>query len=156
MNKPSIKIQLAGAVNRYFRLLTVVILLLSSVGLYHWLSTASIGSSTAMGNTPIIHNNSLPTLMEFGMDTCASCKAMHKVLDELRSAHGDRLRIISVNILEQRELTQQWKIKVIPTQVMLDAKGNEFYRHVGFLPAQAIQERFASHGMSLNVIGGTP
>ena len=83
------------------------------------------------------------------MNSCASCKAMHRVLDELRNAHGQGLRIIPINVLEQSVLARQWQVKAIPTQILIDGDGNERYRHVGFISAQAIRERFAAIGQAL-------
>ncbi len=51
------------------------------------------------------------------------------------------------------ELTSQWKVRVIPTQVLLDGEGREFYRHMGFLSAQAILERFSAQGLPLEATG---
>lgn len=90
------------------------------------------------------------------MDTCASCKAMHKVLDELRGAHAGRLRVITVNVMQQPEATAQWRVMAIPTQVLLDGAGREVYRHLGFLSAEATRERFAAHGMPLAGASATP
>lgn len=133
--------------SRYLLPLAAVALILSGMGLYRWLGGEQApNTATAATN---ITGNGLPTLVEFGMNTCASCKAMHKVLDELRTTHGERLRIIPVNVMEQGELTLQWKVRAIPTQVLLDGKGQEFYRHMGFLSAPAIRERFSAQGLSL-------
>lgn len=121
------------------------------MGLQRWLG-GEPDSPVASANTPIA-GNGRPTLVEFGMNTCASCRAMHRVLDELRAAHGERLRIIPVNVMEQAELTSQWKVRAIPTQVLLDGEGREFYRHMGFLSAQAILERFSARGLPLDATG---
>lgn len=138
----------------YRWLIPLVFVVLAGVGLYRWLG----GPARAPAGSPSdpITGNGQPTLVEFGMDTCASCKAMHQVLDELRTAHAGRLRVIAVNVVQQPEATAQWRVMVIPTQVLLDGEGREVYRHVGFLAAHAIRERFAAHGMPLTEAGGTP
>jgi thioredoxin 1 len=74
---------------------------------------------------------------------------MHRVLDELQSSHGDRLQLVSINILEQPELVGQWKVMAIPTQVFLDGDGRELGRHIGFISADAIRERFGAAGLPL-------
>ncbi len=87
----------------YLLPLAAIALILGGMGLQRWLG-GEPDSPVASANTPIA-GNGRPTLVEFGMNTCASCRAMHRVLDELRAAHGERLRIIPVNVMEQAELT---------------------------------------------------
>ena len=48
------------------------------------------------------------------------------------------------------------RVRAIPTQVLLDDEGREVYRHLGFLSAQAIRERFTAHGMPLAGTTATP
>ncbi len=127
--------------------LAVVILLLAGAGLYRWL-----GSSSGTPPPPLateITADGRPVLVELGSNSCASCVAMHRVLDELQACHGDRLQLVSINILEQPELVGQWKVIGIPTQVFLDGDGRELGRHIGFLSADAIRERFAAAGLPL-------
>lgn len=127
--------------------LAVLILVLAGAGLYRWLGSPS-------GTTPIprateITADGRPVLVELGSTSCASCVAMHRVLDELQSSHGDRLQLVSINILEQPELVRLWKVMAIPTQVFLDGEGRELGRHIGFISADAIRERFAAAGLPL-------
>jgi len=121
------------------------------MGLQRWLG-GDPNVPTAAPDTSIVGNGQ-PTLVEFGMNTCASCRAMHRVLEELRAAHGEHLRIVSVNVMEQPELTSQWKVRAIPTQVLLNGEGRERDRHLGFLSAQAIRERFTALGLPLETTG---
>jgi thioredoxin 1 len=140
--------------SRWLIPLAAVALVLTGLGLHRWLGGPT---GTPVGSPPDpIAGNGQPTLVEFGMDTCASCKAMHQVLDELRTGHAGRLRVITVNVMQQPEETAQWRVRAIPTQVLLDGAGREVYRHLGFLSAQAIRERFAAHGMPLAGALATP
>jgi thioredoxin 1 len=134
-------------VTRILPALAVLVLVLAGAGLYRWLGSPA-------GTPPIprateITADGRPVLVELGSNSCASCVAMHRVLDELEASHGDRLQLVSINILEQPELVGQWKVIAIPTQVMLDGDGREIGRHVGFLSADAIRERFAAAGLPL-------
>ena len=134
--------------------LAAVALVLVGLGLYRWLGGPARPPVGAVSD-PIIGNGQ-PTLVEFGIDTCASCKAMHKVLDDLRAAHAGRLRVVTVNVMQEREATAQWPVRAIPTQVLLDGEGLEVYRHLGYLSAPAIRERFAAHGMPLGAAAARP
>jgi thioredoxin 1 len=74
---------------------------------------------------------------------------MQKVLTELRQRHAGRLRVKSINVIEEPRQIGEWRVKVIPTQVFLDGEGREIHRHLGYLSAQAVEERFRSHGIDL-------
>ncbi|RKT47002.1 thioredoxin family protein [Thiocapsa rosea] len=120
-------------------------------------SIAGSGAPTALPPAPRateITADGRPVLVELGSGSCASCVAMHRVLDELEASHGDHLQLVSINILEQPELVRQWKVMAIPTQVFLDGSGREFGRHIGFLSADAIRERFAAAGLPLDAAAG--
>jgi thioredoxin 1 len=139
---------------RWLLPLAAVVLVLTGLGLYRWFGGPAQPPSKSPADP--IASNGQPTLVEFGMDTCASCKAMHQVLDELRAAHAGRLRVVTVNVMQEREATAQWRVRAIPTQVLLDGEGREVYRHLGYLSAPAIRERFAAHGMPLGASTATP
>ena len=145
---------MVAPLTRWLIPLAAVALVLTGLELHHWLG-GPVGPTVGAASDPIAGNGQ-PTLVEFGMDTCASCKAMHKVLDELRAAHAGRLRVITVNVMQQPKETTQWGVMAIPTQVLLDGAGREVYRHLGFLSAQAVRERFAAHGMPLAGAPATP
>ena len=70
-------------------------------------------------------------------------------LAELRAHHPDRLEVVSINLMRHPEQTRVWRVKFIPTQVFLDGQGRELYRHVGYLPRPAVEERFAALGFPL-------
>ena len=41
------------------------------------------------------------------------------------------------------------RLVIIPTQVFLDGQGRELFRHVGYLPRPAVEERFVALGFPL-------
>ncbi|MGC1953336.1 MAG: thioredoxin family protein [Gammaproteobacteria bacterium] len=149
---------MSDALVRYVIPLVAGALLLAGIGLYHWMGNPKSSNATApmVSEAAPIGGNDQPTLVEIAMDRCASCKAMHNVLDELRAAHGEYLRVIDVNIMHQPEAVAQWKIRVVPTQILRDDQGQEFYRHGGFLSAQAIRARFAAQALPLDSPPQTP
>jgi len=129
--------------------LAVLVLVLAGAGLYRWLSSPA--SALPMQRATEITADGRPVLVELGSTSCASCVAMQRVFAELEASHGERLQLVSINILEQPELVRQWKVMAIPTQVFLDGDGRELGRHIGFISADAIRERFASAELPLDV-----
>ncbi len=124
-----------------------VVLVLTGAGLYRWLAAGS-PSRAVVGNPSVIVSGR-PRLVELGSDSCANCIAMQQVLTELRAHHPDRLEVVSINLMRHPEQTRVWRVKFIPTQVFLDGQGRELYRHVGYLPRPAVEERFAALGFPL-------
>ena len=79
-----------------------------------------------------------PALYEFGAGYCASCKEMAKIMAELKSTHSDQVEFRMVYADKEKELFQQYKIVLIPTQVFLDAAGKEVDRHMGALSREEV------------------
>lgn len=91
----------------------------------------------------------LPTLLDFGAGQCANCKLMDVVLDKLATEYAEKIRVRSVNVHDQEALTEQYGVRMIPTQVFLDADGNELFRHEGFLSEKDIADKWNELGISL-------
>ena len=91
----------------------------------------------------------LPTLLEFGAGHCMACQAMMPVIDKLREQYQGKLRVISVNIDTQRELTEKYGITMIPQQVLLAPDSHEIGRHTGYWPQKQILAKFAELGYVL-------
>ena len=79
-----------------------------------------------------------PALYEFGAGYCASCKEMAKIMAELKPHYSDQLEVRMVYVDKEKDLFQQYKIMLIPTQVFLDAAGKEVDRHVGALSKEEV------------------
>jgi thioredoxin 1 len=87
------------------------------------------------------------TFHEFGSTTCVPCKMMEKVMEEIRMIYGDKVQVIFHNVNTEKELAAAYDIKMIPTQVFLDANGKEFSRHVGFYPTADIIKLFDTQNL---------
>jgi thioredoxin 1 len=79
-----------------------------------------------------------PALYEFGAGYCVSCKEMAKIMAELKSQLGNQLEVRMVYADKEKDLFQQYKIMLIPTQVFLDAAGHEVDRHIGPLSKEEV------------------
>jgi len=83
-------------------------------------------------------SNGKPTLAEFGRGTCIPCKQMKPILEEIAVEYDGKLNVMIISVDEYAELTREFKIMSIPTQVFLDIDGKEVSRHVGYYPKTAI------------------
>ena len=76
------------------------------------------------------------TFVELGSIKCVPCKMMQPIMDEIIREYKGQVEVVFYDVwtLEGRPYAEKYKIRAIPTQVFLDEKGNEYYRHVGFFP----------------------
>ncbi len=82
-----------------------------------------------------------PALYEFGAGYCFSCKEMEKVMAELTPVYRDQVELRMVYADKEKDLFQQYKIMLIPTQVFLDAAGKEVERHIGPLTKEEVIQK---------------
>lgn len=84
-----------------------------------------------------------PTVAEFGANACAACREMKTVLAALRQTHGDRIGIVNVDLIAQKEVNyiQRYRIQLMPTQVFFDSQGRETSRHMGKITGEEILAR---------------
>ncbi|HAF30691.1 MAG TPA: hypothetical protein DCG75_16740 [Bacteroidales bacterium] len=75
------------------------------------------------------------TFLEFGSTGCSACKRMEKVMEKIQQNYPDKVNVVFYNITlhENHDLMKYFGIAAIPTQVILDKSGKEFYRHTGFI-----------------------
>jgi thiol-disulfide isomerase/thioredoxin len=112
------------------------------VGVIGLLAVAGIGWSAMRRRTsspPARLQTGLPTLLDFGMDTCAQCKKTRAMLERIAPAYAERLRVQFVDIRDDANdgLTSKFAVRVIPLLVLLDAAGQELWRHEG-LPEEGV------------------
>jgi thioredoxin 1 len=75
-----------------------------------------------------------PALYDFGMGMCLSCVEMEKILHAVKSKYGDQLEVRLLYAAQDKNLFSQYKIIAVPTQVFLNAQGQEVDRHMGVFP----------------------
>lgn len=79
----------------------------------------------------IISANQL-VLVDFFATWCQPCKMMHPILEQLKAAVGDKLRIIKVDVDKHNEIAAQYHIQSVPT-LMLFRNGEVLYRNSGVM-----------------------
>jgi thioredoxin 1 len=119
-----------GHMNFFRRyVLGVVCLVMGFLVVWQPLPAQAQGAAPAKGK---------PALYEFGAGYCVSCKEMAKIMTELTAQYGDQLEVRMVYADKEKDLFQQYKIMLIPTQVYLDAAGKEVDRHIGALSKEEV------------------
>ena len=101
----------------------------------------------AIGNDTITTQN-LPRMLELGSVGCRPCDMMTPILDELRVNYKDRLSVEFYDVKKNPAPAQKYRIRLIPTQIFLDAEGNEFFRHEGYYPTEEIVKVLSDMGIN--------
>jgi thioredoxin 1 len=70
--------------------------------------------------------------------TCPPCREMIPILEQLKKEYDGRVNIKIIDIDQQPDEVQKYSIRVIPTQILLDADGKEIGRHEGFIPKEEL------------------
>ena len=90
----------------------------------------------------------LPRLIELGSVGCKPCKLMAPIIEELKNEYEGKLSVEFYDVRENPEHGRKYSIKLIPTQIFLDAEGNEFFRHEGFFLKEDITAVLDSMGVT--------
>lgn len=88
-----------------------------------------------------------PMFIDLGSTTCIPCLQMVPVMDSLRARYGDALVVRFINVNENHEAAREFDIQIIPTQVLIDTKGKEVFRHEGFWAEDEIVAKLEELGL---------
>lgn len=103
-----------------------------------------------VGSEPLIRQalaSGRPTMVDFGASYCIPCKKMKPILDSLKKEYSGRANVIFVDLKEERDMPDKYRIQIMPTQVFFDAKGKEVKRHLGFMDKPEILSELKGLGM---------
>ena len=79
-----------------------------------------------------------PVLLDFWADWCTPCKMLSPIIDELAEDHPE-MKVGKVNIDEEKELAEQFKIMSIPT-LLVFRSGDVVKRSTGLRTKAEILE----------------
>jgi len=65
---------------------------------------------------------------------------MQPIMREIEQEHAGQVKVVFHDVWTPagRPYAEQYRIKVIPTQVFLDSKGKEYFRHEGFFAKEQL------------------
>jgi thioredoxin 1 len=88
------------------------------------------------------------TMVDLGANSCIPCKMMAPILEELKLKYRGKAAIIFIDVWQNPEESQKFKVSLIPTQIFFDRTGKEVYRHSGFMDKKAIVAQLAKMGVA--------
>lgn len=100
--------------------------------------------STNFNEIPVKGN---VTMIDLGAKKCIPCKMMAPIMEKLEKDYQGKADIVFIDVWENREQAQRFRISGIPTQIFFDRDGKEVYRHMGFLDEQSIIKQLESMGV---------
>jgi len=141
--------------NRYMRIAIVVALAVVVSGVLVIKTRRQNASLATPSAGPVVNsepaeNRPLPRLVELGSVTCIPCKAMAPILEELRNEYRGALEVDFIDVNRDPDAGARFGIRIKPTQVFLDANGEELFRHEGFFPKDKILAKWKELGVDLN------
>ncbi|BBB93277.1 MAG TPA: thioredoxin [Methylomusa anaerophila] len=86
----------------------------------------------------------VPVLVDFWAPWCGYCTRLAPVLDELAGEVGEKIKIVKVNVDENRALAQRYGVMSLPTMIVF--KGSEQVEKImGFMPKANISAKLSPH-----------
>ena len=134
---------------RYIIAILVFGLLVGTVATAQSKKSAKKTAPVSVKDTTAAVVKPLVTFVELGSVNCIPCKAMQPVMKSVEEKYGAQIKIIFYDVWKQEQAgyAKQYNIRLIPTQVFLDANGKELMRHEGFFPEKDIDVFLQSKGL---------
>lgn len=77
-------------------------------------------------------------VLEIGSKSCTTCIKMKKTIDAMHEKNP-ALPIYIIDVYDDMSVFSFFKLQVIPTQIVLNKRGEELYRHMGELSTHELQ-----------------
>jgi thioredoxin 1 len=78
------------------------------------------------------------TMVDLGATKCIPCKMMAPILQKLEKRYAGKAAIVFLDVWVDPEPATHFRIRIIPTQIFFNKKGEEVYRHEGFMSEKEI------------------
>jgi thioredoxin 1 len=89
-------------------------------------------------------------LLDLGSGRCIPCKEMAPILVSLRETYRGRLDVVFLDVWDDPDAAEKHGVSTIPTQIFLDAQGQERFRHEGFYSREEILAKWRELGVELD------
>ncbi|MCK4807972.1 MAG: thioredoxin family protein [Candidatus Aegiribacteria sp.] len=100
--------------------------------------------STDTTITPADRN--LPRLLDLGSHNCTPCQMMVPELEALSAEYAGVVNVEFIDVNVNPDAARSYDIRLIPTQIIFDADGNELFRHKGYMSREDMAAKLIEFG----------
>ncbi len=129
----------------------VIIGLLTAIAVVIFAKHIQNKSDREVPELEVAGNSGLPRLVDLGARKCIPCKMMAPILEELKTEYAGRLKVVFIDVWEDPSRSEEYGIKLIPTQIFFDASGKELFRHEGFFSKADILAKWKELGVDIEI-----
>jgi|688.fasta_scaffold482711_1 thioredoxin 1 len=97
-----------------------------------------------MSNFNQIIQSNIPTLVDFYATWCGPCKTMHPILDKLKEKHGEKIRILKIDVDKNKAIAAQYRVQGVPTFILFKF-GEKIWRESGAFPLSVLEGKIKPH-----------
>lgn len=88
-----------------------------------------------------------PVIIDLGARSCIPCKQMAPILEELAKEYAGQAQVLFIDVHEDQDAGERFRIQMIPTQIFFNAQGKEVKRHIGFMDKAEILQGLKVAGL---------
>lgn len=95
-----------------------------------------------------VEDSKLPVVVDFWASWCGPCRMVSPIIDALGKKHVGKIKVVKVNVDENPELSERFKVMSIPS-IMLFKQGKLVDSQIGAAPAEFFEHFLQSNQVAL-------
>lgn len=91
-------------------------------------------------------DSDLPRLLDLGSHSCTPCQMMVPELEAVSEDYAGVVNVDFIDVNENPNAARSYGIRLIPTQIIFDTRGNELFRHEGYMSREDMTAKLVEFG----------